>query len=495
MCGILGFNWTDRALAQKIGNTLAHRGPDQEGYYVDKLLTLGQRRLSILDLSENGRQPMWDEKGEIGIIFNGEIFNFQEIKDDLVRKGYRFRSTSDTEVIIYGYREYGTKILERLNGQFAFCIYDKRERKLFLARDRIGINPLYYYLKEDRFIFGSEMKVIMEAGVEKEIDEFSLNHYFMYGHTPRKRTILKDIYKLEPGHYFIFDLEKKKIKDYRRYWSFTFKDDIKDEETAKRLILDQLEKSVKSRMISDVPVGAFLSGGVDSSAVVAMMSRYTKNLNTFSIKFDYDDFDESEYAEMVSKRFKTRHHVIEFTAEDVRELIPKLAYHYDEPFGDSSMIATYLVSKVARQHVTVSLSGDGGDELFGGYQTYKNYRMLNYAKLVPRWLSRLAYNVLNIFPLEALTLPKAFFEIASLKRELQYAKIMSYLSEKEFRAITGKDPEPYYTDYAESYRRDAFLNEAIGSDIQNYLPDDILTKVGQGIAGQQPRIKAPYTRP
>ncbi|MBW3019690.1 asparagine synthase (glutamine-hydrolyzing), partial [Candidatus Woesearchaeota archaeon] len=296
MCGIFGFNWKNEQNASEISNLLKHRGPDGEGFLFEDNLTLGHRRLSIIDLSELGKQPMCNEDETIWITFNGEIFNFQEIKKDLIEKGHVFRSKTDTEVIIHGYEEYGTDILKKLNGQFAFCIYDKKKEELFLARDRIGINPLYYYVKDGKFIFGSELKAIMKMGIEKKINKFALNYYLIYGYTPKKQSILENCFKLEAGHFLIFNLKSSKIDKYKRYWDVKFTNEIKDEETAKKLILKQLERSVKARMVADVPVGAFLSGGVDSSAVVAIMSKYTNNLNTFSVKFDHDDFDESEFA-------------------------------------------------------------------------------------------------------------------------------------------------------------------------------------------------------
>jgi asparagine synthase (glutamine-hydrolysing) len=477
MCGILGFNWRDEVLAKKIGSSLSHRGPDQEGYFSDKNLTLGHRRLSILDLSEKGRQPMSDKSKNYYITFNGEIFNYQEIKEELLEKGYKFKSKTDTEVLLYGYIEFGEKILNKLNGQFAFCIYDKKKNNLFLARDRIGINPLYYYFKDGKFIFGSEMKVIMEAGIEKEIDKFSLNYYFLYGYTPTKRSILKNVFKLEKGHYLKFDLNKNKITSYKRYWDYTLENKITDEKKAKKLILEKLDESVKKRLMADVPVGAFLSGGVDSSAVVALMSKYTKNLNTFSVKFDYQDFDESKYADIISKKFNTKHHVIKFTSKDVKELIPKLVYYYDEPFGDSSMIPTFLVSKVAREKVTVSLSGDGGDELFGGYNSYKHYKLLNVQKFYPQFVNKIGYKVLKNSSNEKLEKLKAFFEIGSLDRGKKFARLMSYLDKDEVYKIIGEDPQKYYREYAKEFYKSGYIDEAVNIDLSNYITEDILTKV------------------
>ncbi|RMD57760.1 asparagine synthase (glutamine-hydrolyzing) [Candidatus Woesearchaeota archaeon] len=473
MCGIAGFNWKDEKTIRLICSKMAHRGPDMEGYYSDDAVSLGHRRLSILDLSIKGKQPLSNKEKTHYITFNGEIFNYKELKKEL--NNYNYSTNTDTEVILAAYEKHGFECVKKLNGQFAFCIYDKPKKLLYIARDRIGINPLYYYSHNGKFIFGSELKTILESDVPKKINKNALNYYLAYGYTPRKQSILENTYKLEPGHYIVYDLESKALKNVK-YWDIKPGDKIKDAEYAKKLILKQLEKSVKDRLVADVPVGAFLSGGIDSSAVVATISKYKKNLNTFSIKFDIENYDESAYAEKVAKHFGTKHHTIEFSAKDVRALIEKLAYHYDEPFADPSMIPTYLVSKVAREHVTVSLSGDGGDELFGGYTAYKNYRITQIQKLYPRFLNKIFYSILKRLPFKILEKPTAFFEIGTLKKEHKYARIMSYLNIDELKQLTGETPESVYKEY-EDYLLDNYLNTAMNSDLHLYLPDDILTKV------------------
>ncbi len=476
MCGIVGFNWKDEKLIKKLTHLLDHRGPDKQDFYIDDSLCLGHTRLSILDLSDKGSQPMSASSGEYSIIFNGEVFNFQEIKNDLQRKGYKFNSRTDTEVLLYGYIEYGYKILQKIDGQFAFCIYDKKREKLLLARDRLGINPLYYFFDGQKFVFGSELKVILESGVKKEIDEFALNYYFLYGYTPRRESIIKNAKKLEPASYISFDIKNNELSEQVKCWDIRLTKEIKDEQKAKDLILREFESSVKERMVADVPVGAFLSGGMDSSAVVALMSRYTENLNTFSVKFDYNDYDESEYADIVSKKFNTKHHVIEFGAKDIRDLVNDLVYHYDEPFADPSMIPTYLVSKVASDYVTVSLSGDGGDELFGGYNSYKHYKILNIQKYYPKFLNSLGLKLMKVFNWNNGKIKK-FLELGKLDNNLKFAKLMSYLNKEEFKKITNEDPEKYYKKYATIFKKDNYINEAINIDLHNYLSEDILTKV------------------
>ncbi len=475
MCGIAGFNWNNRKKIETLCQLFKHRGPDQEGYYTDEAVSLGHKRLSIIDLSVRGKQPLSDDEETLFITYNGEIFNLKDIREELKNK-YAFKTQTDTEVILRAYQEWGTACVNKFNGQFAFCIYDKKKQHLFLARDRIGILPLYYYDYADKFIFGSELKIILKSGITKEIDDYAFHYYLAYGYTPRSQSIIKYARKLEPGHYLVYDLRRKEVKEHTPYWDVQFSNNITDEDIAKERVLDQLEKSVTDRLIADVPVGAFLSGGIDSSAVVAMISKHKKDLNTFSITFDHAEFDESVYAKKVAETFNTTHHVIAFTAQNVKELIPTLGYHYDEPFGDPSMIPTYLVSKVARKHVTVCLSGDGGDELFGGYGAHKNYKLLQLQNYYPRFLNYAFHFLLKPFPFAFLEKPKAFFEIGTLPKKQRYARLMSYLSIGEFKKLTGQHPRIIYHAY-ERYHLGNYLNTATNSDLHLYLPDDILTKV------------------
>lgn len=488
MCGILGFNWKDEDLAKKLASSIKHRGPDQDGFYFCDNLSLAHRRLSIIDLSEKGRQPMTDDNGELTIVFNGEIFNYKDIKSDLESKGHKFISQSDTEVLLLGYKEYGKDVLRMLDGQFAFVVFDKKAETLFLARDRAGINPLYYYIKDDKFIFGSELKVIMESGIAKEIDRSAVAYYLMYGHTGRSRSILKDCFKLEPASYLVFSLKTKSIVDQGRYWQVAPSEEIDNEETAKKEILKSLEEAVKSRLVADVPVGAFLSGGVDSSAVVAMMSRYTKDLNTFSVSFDHNAFDESGYAKIVSDKFGTKHHVINFTADDVKKLIPKLAYHYDEPLSDPSMIPTFLVSWVARQHVTVSLSGDGGDELFGGYSSYSIYSAVGKAAKLPPLL-----NFLLGLSLKSMGKPRLakFFSLAARRDGLAFAEFRGLFYSDEYKSLIDVPAADVYKEYLSGLSATNGLALAEDCDFHNYLSDDVLTKVDRASLGNSLESRPP----
>lgn len=488
MCGIIGFNWNDEKLILKLTNLLKHRGPDSRGLYVDNNVSLGHTRLSIIDLSKKGKQPMFYKN--LIITFNGEIFNFEEIKDDLKNKGYTFKSKTDTEVILLGYQEYKEKILEKLNGQFAFCIYDKKEKIFFLARDRIGINPLYYHIKNDKFLFGSELKTILKSGIHLKINEFSKDHYIVYGHCPRKETIINDTFKLEPGHFLIYDLTQKKIIKHASYWNLRFNNLIKKEQDAVKQIRKVLEESVKKRLLSDVPVGAFLSGGLDSSAVVAFASKYKKNINTFSVKFDCDEFDESKYSQEVAKLFNTKHHIVEFTAKDVKELIPRLVDQYCEPFGDSSMIPMFLVAKVARTKVTVSLSGDGSDELFGGYDSYKHYKLLQIGKIFPKIFHKVFNQMLKNIKIHHYI--RAFFEINSYNDGNQYSGIMTFLRSHEILKLTNTQPELLFKKYQTGKNMRFYLNNALKTDLQNYLPEDILVKVDRASLGNSLESRPPF---
>lgn len=490
MCGILGFNWKNKSLGEKLGSLLKHRGPDDEGIYLDKNLTLCHRRLSIIDLSKKAKQPMIDKTKNYIISYNGEIFNYLEIKNDLELKGYYFKSKSDTEVLLNGYIEYGEKILQKINGQFAFCIYNKKNKKLFLARDRIGINPLYYYYKNNKFIFGSELKVIMKSGIDKQIDEKSLKYYLLYGFTPKKNTILKDTFKLEPGSYLTFCLKENKILQIKKYWNLHFSEKIKSESKAIQLIRTELEAAVKKRLLSDVEVGAFLSGGIDSSIIVALASKYKKKIKTFSVKFDYNEFDESEYSQQISKLFKTQHEVIKFNYQDVSNLINKLPYYYDEPLGDPSMIPMFLVSKVARKKVTVALSGDGGDELFAGYNSYKHYKLIQLQKYYPKIIN----NILNkLFEYSNFKKIQTYFEIGTFKEKHKFSAIMSRLSKKNFKKYFPNDNiENYFEIYSEKFTKTNYINNATHSDLNNYISEDILLKVDRASLGNSLESRPPF---
>ena len=463
-----------------LADLLNHRGPEQEGFHVRDGVSIGHKRLRIIDLSEKGRQPFYNEDGSICVTFNGEIFNFPEIKQSLEKEGHIFTSHTDTEVLVHGYEQWGTGLLERLNGQFAFCIFDKNRKIFFLARDRLGIKPLYYYCDNKKFIFGSELKVFLKGDVEKRINQNAMNYYLLFGNTPFDQSIIEGVKKLPAGCMLVYDLTAKKITQHNKYWTVSFdkKLDCNEERNRERgrEIVERLDEAVKIQLISDVPVGAFLSGGIDSSILVSIMSKYVKDLNTFSIRFDRPDFNESQYAKIVSDKFKTRHFEISFNAENVKKLITELPYYYDDPFADPSMIPTCLVSQVARQHVTVSLSGTGGDEIFGGYGHYNDYILLKTLNNLPMpikcfldYSTALANLIIGNEKLNKL---RGFLGKKEDPATL-YLRLFSYMFRTKEESSDKLLPFKYLAKYF-VYPND--INNAMNHDLNEYLPDGLLVK-------------------
>ncbi len=378
MCGIAGFNWKDQALAQAMGHEIAHRGPDQQGVYVDDEISLAHQRLSILDLSEHGRQPMSNIScakcaHPLWVVFNGEIYNFKEVRRLLESKGHVFTSSCDTEVILHAYAEYGKDCIHHFNGMFAIALWDIQNKELFIARDRLGVKPLYYYFKDGKFIFASEIKAILkDPSISREVNPKAIYDYLGYEFVPATQTMFRDIYKLPPSHYLIF---KNKQIQIGRYWDVQFNPEKelsgKDEKKIQNEIIDRLSESVRKRLISDVPLGVFLSGGLDSSSVVALMTRHMKEpVKTFSLGYEDPSFSELDYARQIAKQFKTEHTEIIIEPLSV-PLFEKAVWHLDEPMTDLSTIPFMLICKKAKEKVTVCLSGEGGDEVFVGYDRFK----------------------------------------------------------------------------------------------------------------------------
>ncbi len=378
MCGIAGFINREREasveareiLLDKMCKIITHRGPDEQGQTICGRAALGMRRLSIIDL-KTGQQPIYSNDGSKSIVFNGEIYNYRELKTELEALGYKFKTNSDTETIIHAFDEFGTKCLDKLRGMFAFAIWDSSDESLFIARDRVGKKPLFYSITDSGdFVFGSELKsLIVHGGISKEIDFPALDAYLTFSYVPEEFCIFKNVQKLPPGSFLIYKNEKVKVE---KYWDFEYKEitEIKSENEYIAELRDLLNESVKIRMISEVPLGAFLSGGVDSSAIVGLMTQHSeKPVKTFSIGFNEDSFDELKYARIAAKHFKTDHHEFVVTS-DLIDVVDDLVWHFDEPFADNSALPTFMVSKMARDFVTVVLSGDGGDELFAGYTRY-----------------------------------------------------------------------------------------------------------------------------
>ena len=382
MCGITGIFDTRAArpvsdvVLRRMNESQVHRGPDEGSLHIEQGVGLGHRRLSIIDVA-TGQQPLFNEDGSVVVVFNGEIYNYQDLIVELQAAGHVFRTRSDTEVIVHAWEQWGESCVERFRGMFALALWDRNRETFFMARDRLGVKPLYWALLPDGFLlFGSELKSLMaHGGLAQEIDVEAVEDYFALGYVPEPRTIFRQARKLEPAH--VLTIRRgQPVPEPREYWDvrFTLDNRISEGQACEEL-MERLRDVVRMRLISEVPLGAFLSGGVDSSAVVAAMATVSQApVNTCSIAFDDPKYNESEFARMVAERYRTNHHVETVVSEDF-DLIDTLAHHYDEPFADSSAIPTYRVCQLARKRVTVALSGDGGDETFGGYRRYQMHLM------------------------------------------------------------------------------------------------------------------------
>lgn len=395
MCGITGIinlqsPETDRDILKRMTGTLSRRGPDAEGFTFAPHVGLGHRRLSIIDLN-SGSQPLTTNDGRYTIVFNGEIYNYRELRTDLEKIGVLFHTQSDTEVLLQLFVNEGASCLTKLNGMFAFAIWDHQEKSLFAARDRMGKKPFYYALIPSQkstpafFIFASELKALLEfPGLSKKINTSAVRHFFTYEYVPSPLSIIEGIQKLRPGYWL--SLEKDGLLITQRYWNQPFGEPIDDDEnTASKKLLGLLDQAVQYRLISDVPLGVFLSGGIDSSSIVALMARHRKgkDIKTFSIYFDEESYDESFYCETVAKKFGTDHHAQKLSAKTLLDIFPDVINYLDEPFADASILPTYLLSRFTREHVTVALGGDGADEIFAGYPTFFASRAANVYKKIP----------------------------------------------------------------------------------------------------------------
>lgn len=507
MCGINGIvkfgNQTvSKNEIEKMNFKIRHRGPDDEGIFVNNNIGLGHLRLSILDLSKNGHQPMnYDKNGhKFTITFNGEIYNFLELRDELQKKGYQFKSNTDTEVILASYIEEGPKCIEKFNGMFAFVIYDPVKKILFGARDRLGQKPLKYYLDEDKFIFSSELKAILQNNIEREIDYEAIDDYLTLQYVPAPKTGFKNIFKLSHSHYFIFDIAEFKL-EIHKYFDLDFSKKLKlSKQEWMDLIEEELSKSVKRRLISDVPLGAFLSGGIDSSAVVAFMSKYTNKVKTYSISFNEKDFDESTYARKVAELFNTDHTEFKVNSDDLPKHIEELVIHYEEPFADSSLLPTFLLSKLARKHVTVALSGDAGDENFGGYEKHKWHAFKYRHGLLLKFLAFIAMPVHLINKLvknDLLEKMYIFLKTMNKNIAIQHYNFTSYFDEfkknklykPEFKAQLKTHQNPFEKILENKKFED--LDKVYYLDFNSYIPDDINVKVDMASMRSALEVRSP----
>jgi asparagine synthase (glutamine-hydrolysing) len=494
MCGIAGFVESStatapfgpdasRALVHRMCEVIRHRGPDDEGTWVEQGVALGMRRLSIIDLS-TGHQPIHNEDRSVWIVFNGEIYNYRELRRELEAAGHRFYTSTDTEVIVHAYEQWGKDAIARLRGMFGLAIWNTRTRALLVARDRIGIKPMHYATLNGRLYFGSELKSLLQApDLPRDLDPAALDHYLSFLYTPRDGSIFKSIRKLPPGHLLTWQDGRIAID---QYWQMPANETFAGSEAdAVQQLRAVLTDAVRSHLISDVPLGAFLSGGIDSSLVVGLMSEASgAPVKTFSIGFDEPEFDELEPARRVAQHFGTEHH--EFVVKpDGVGILDRLVSHFDEPFADSSAIPTWYVSEMARRHVTVVLSGDGGDELFGGYDRYVPHpRVAAFDRYSPRALRRVA-------AIAAARLPhgvrgRNFLRHVGRDEQGRYLDAIRFFGVDEkpelltndiVRLIEGPDPESRLARHFERFSHLPWPSQMMRFDAETYLPEDVLTKV------------------
>ncbi|MBI3894999.1 MAG: asparagine synthase (glutamine-hydrolyzing) [Acidobacteria bacterium] len=500
MCGIVGILSLEKKPVyleelRWMSAAIAHRGPDEDGFYLGKMAGLGMRRLSIIDL-KTGRQPISSEDGTVWVVFNGEIYNYKQLRRKLEQKGHCFSTTTDTETIVHLYEEYGERCVEEMRGMFAFAVWDERRRKLLIARDRLGIKPLYYAEVNGRLVFASELKAILQLPeVERTLNWKALNRLFTFLCTPASESIVQGIHKLEPGHTLVTSPGQK--PSIRCYWDVHFQPDPRlTEERCTEQLRELLEESVQLHMVSDVPVGAFLSGGIDSSAVVATMARLTPDrVRTFSIGFPEDDYNELQFARTIAKKFGTQHHEL-LLEPNVFEIMEDLAWHLDEPFGDSSAIPTFMVSKLASQYVKVVLSGDGGDELFAGYDKYAvEDRERN--RLLPAAVRKLLGSLGRMIPegvrgrnlLRHLSLTGAerYLDASTLFRSEEKTKL---LQDDALETLSAHDPWQREIQHM-AQANGNWLSTLQYLDHKSYLPLDILTKVDRMSMAHSLEVRVP----
>lgn len=513
MCGLAGIfdvrerRAIDRDLLTAMTNSLVHRGPDGVGFHVAEGIGLGHRRLSIIDLA-GGHQPLFNEDHSVCVVYNGEIYNFQELARELSERGHRFRTVCDTEVVVHAWEEWGPDCVKRFRGMFAFALWDANKETLFLARDRLGIKPLYYaVLPDGRLIFGSEMKALLcDPGLERRFDIRAIEDYFAFGYVPDPKTIYEGVRKLAPAHTLVWRRGGAEPRP-QRYWEIAFQADHRmNEKDACAELQERMSEAVRIRLMADVPLGAFLSGGVDSSSVVSMMARHSATpVNTCSIGFDVPDFDEAGFAEMVAKHLRTDHRSRQVAADSF-DLIEDMSNFYDEPFADSSAMPTYQVCRLARENVTVALSGDGGDEGFAGY---RRYRWHHYEELVRGMLPAPLRQ--PVFSLLGRLYPKLDWAPRPLRAKSTLQALARDSVEGYFHSVSIFDDRLRRRLYSQRMQRDLqgyharnVLEEAIGdapvehhldrvqyADMKTYLPGDILTKVDRASMATSLEVRVP----
>jgi asparagine synthase (glutamine-hydrolysing) len=513
MCGIVGMFDTlgqreiDRAVLSRMNETQTHRGPDEAELHTETALGMGHRRLSVIDIA-TGQQPLSNADGSLVIVFNGEIYNYRELMAELKALGFTFKTKSDTEVLLVAYQAWGEACLQRLRGMFAFGIWDRAKQTMFLARDHIGVKPMFYSLLPNGFfVFGSELKSIMtHPELSRELNPQAVEEYFAYGYVPEPKTIFYNAYKLAPGHSITLKVGDQSVRPVR-YWDvpFNIQPQQKDGRALEEELIVRMRDAVKSQMVAEVPLGAFLSGGVDSSAVVAMMAQEEAHVKTCSISFDDPDYDESVFANQVAKRYDTTHFSQTVSTDD-HGLIDTLAHLYDEPFADSSAIPTYRVCQLARQHVTVALSGDGGDESFGGYRRYR------YAMAENSVRSRLPASLRkSVFGTLGAIYPKADWAPRMFRAKTTFEALARDLTDGYFHGVSIMNDRVRDQLFSDGFRTklqgyraiEVMRGHAANSptddplamiqylDFKTWLPGDILTKVDRAAMAHSLEVRVP----
>lgn len=501
MCGIIGKislnNKIDSDLFLNQILSLKHRGPDNQGFWLskDKKIALGHCRLSIIDLNETANQPMTEDLNNYTIVFNGEIYNYLELKKELELLGNKFKTNSDTEVILKAYIQWGEKCINRFVGMFALAIYDSINNLIFLARDRAGEKPLYYYKNEHSISFASELKALLkDPNCPRTINKDALKSYFYFNYVQGKQSIIDGIYKLLPGYFALIDLNHYIIKT-QRYWELpTFTVNNKSNDELLNSFDYLLRDSIKKQLIADVPIGILLSGGLDSSIITAIASEYKNNINTFTVKFTgHNNLDETEHSRLIANHFGTNH--IELEANKVEpEILQNLVKFFDEPFSDTSLIPTYLVSNLVRKHCKVVLGGDGGDELFGGYVNYQRFLNLkNKFTYIPKQLGNLISKISErVFPLGTRGLATASLLRYDFNNEAPvYSQFNTYSLHKLLPCYFSYNSNERFNSIVVEDEKD-IINRLTKTDFLNYLPDDILTKIDRASMANSLEMRAPY---
>jgi len=502
MCGIAGFTGGgNRSDLENMIAAIKHRGPDNTGFFECGNIFMAHSRLSILDLSPAGHQPMKCGDDSVVVSYNGEIYNFKELREGLKKKGHKFLSDTDTEVVVYLYKEYGEDCFKMLNGMFALAVYDKSKEKIILARDRLGEKPLYWSFKNNVLIFSSEIcSIINHPFISKDLDMLAVYQFFAFDYTPQPKTVFKDIKKLENGQLLIYEKREVLLK---KFYNLSVREiKISEKEAADRLF-NILDEAVKIRLISDAPLGVFLSGGIDSSAIAYFAAKHKPGIKTFSIGFDEKSFDESRWAKQAASYLKTEHYHRQFSAEDMIDSLPEIFSKIDEPFGDPSLLPTFLLSRFAKEQVTVALGGDGGDELFMGYPNYKAQKFLNFTGLKKIKISGLPAKILMKFlPYSSKNMAGSFM----VQRALMSGKFPAHL--RDFAAIGGyhssfeelfrfgaeKEKELFY--FAEEFLKDKkdldYLSKITLLFQKYYLSDNILFKTDRANMYNSLETRAPF---